>query len=50
MRITYRDKTNKNYWTKRWTDIGADQPMENEKKYPLKFSILTVKDKNKKIL
>ena len=50
MRITYRDKTNKNYWTKRWSDIGADQPMKNEKKYPLKYSILTVKDKNKKIL
>lgn len=50
MRITYREKTNKNYWTKRWTDIDADEPMKNEKKYPLKYSILTVKDKNKKIL
>ena len=35
MRITYREKTNKNYWTKRWTDIDADEPMKNEKKYPL---------------
>ena len=50
MRITYRDKTNKGYWTKRWSDIEADEPMENEGKYPLKYSILTIKEKNKKIL
>jgi len=50
MRITYRDKNNKNYWTKRWIDIEADEPMKNENKYPLKYSKLTVKDKNKIIL
>ena len=44
MRITYRDKTNKGYWTKRWSDIEADEPMENEGKYPLKYSILTIKE------
>jgi len=50
MRITYRDRNNKNYWTKRWIDIEADEPMNNENKYPLKYSKLTVKDKNKIIL
>ena len=50
MRITYRDKNNKTYWTDRWTDIDSDEPMQNHDKYPLKFSLLTVKEKNKLIL
>jgi SAM-dependent methyltransferase len=50
MRITYRNKTNLDYWTKRWGDIEADEPMENKEKYPLKYSILTIKEKKKKIL
>ena len=32
MRITYRNKTNLNYWTKRWSNIEADEPMENKEK------------------
>ena len=50
MRITYRDKNNKSYWTKRWIDIDADEPMKNENKYPLKYSKLIVKNKEKLIL
>ena len=50
MRITYRDKNNHDYWTKRWTDIETDTPMLNDKKYPLKYSKLLIKDKNKLIL
>ena len=50
MRITYRDKNNKSYWTKRWIDIDADEPMKNENKYPLKFSKMIIKSKKKLIL
>jgi len=50
MRITYRDKNNHDYWTKRWTDIEADTAMLNDQKYPLKYSKLLIKDKNKLIL
>ena len=50
MRITYRDQNNKNYWAKRWKDIPADDAMEDINKYPLKYALLTVKDKNQKIL
>ena len=50
MRITYRDKNNKAYWTERWTDIDSDEPMQNHDKYPLKYSQLTIKEKNKLIL
>ncbi len=50
MRITYRDKKNKTYWTDRWTNIDSDEPMQNRDKYPLKFSLLTIKEKNKLIL
>lgn len=50
MRITYRDKNNKAYWAERWTDIDSDEPMQNHDKYPLKYSQLTIKEKNKLIL
>lgn len=50
MRITYRSANNKLYWTKRWSDIPADQPMENLNVYPLKYAEMTVKDKKGKIL
>lgn len=50
MRITYRRLGNKDYWTKRWSNIPADQPMDNADKYPLKYALLTVKEKNGKIL
>ena len=50
MRITYRDIGNKDYWAKRWADIPADQPMDNADKYPLKYALLTVNEKDGKIL
>lgn len=50
MRITYRNASNKDYWTKRWDDIPADAPMENADVYPLKYAQMTVKDKTGKIL
>ncbi|MBU1689235.1 MAG: class I SAM-dependent methyltransferase [Gammaproteobacteria bacterium] len=50
MRITYRNANNKDYWTKRWSDIPADAPMENSGVYPLKYAQMTVQDKAGKIL
>lgn len=50
MRITYREKNNKSYWTERWVGIDVDEPMKNKEKYPLKYSIFSIKDKNKLIL
>ncbi|MBL7068243.1 MAG: class I SAM-dependent methyltransferase [Candidatus Omnitrophica bacterium] len=50
MRITCRHADNKEYWTKRWTDIPADYPMENRDVYPLKYAELTVEERNGKIL
>ena len=41
MRVTYRKANNKDYWTKRWADIPADQPMQNHNAYPLKYAELT---------
>jgi len=50
MRITYRKATNKDYWTKRWSDIPADEPMKNDSVYPLKYAKQTIDSKNGKIL
>lgn len=50
MRITYRARGAKEYWTARWADIPADAPMENLGVYPLKYAQMTVKDKAVKIL
>jgi len=51
VRITYRHKDNKVYWTKRWNDIVADFAMTNSAVYPLKYALETVgQDKTKKIL
>lgn len=50
MRVTYRYANNKDYWTKRWADIPADNPMQNHNAYPLKYAEMTVKDKQGKIL
>ncbi|HUF82637.1 MAG TPA: class I SAM-dependent methyltransferase [Burkholderiales bacterium] len=50
MRVTYRRANNKDYWTKRWADIPADQPMQNRDVYPLKYAELTLEDKHRPIL
>jgi SAM-dependent methyltransferase len=50
MRITYRARGVKEYWTARWDEIPADAPMENPDVYPLKYAQMTVKDKTGKIL
>lgn len=50
MRKTYRRMNNKDYWDKRWDDIPADKPMENNQVYPLKYALKTVKDQDGKIL
>jgi SAM-dependent methyltransferase len=50
MRKTYRRMNNKDYWTSRWDDIPADQPMDNDQVYPLKYAEQTVKDRQGKIL
>ena len=41
---------NKDYWEKRWDDIPADQPMENNQAYPLKYAEQMVNNRNGKIL
>ena len=38
MRITLRNKNNKDYWEKRWDSIETDEAMENPNKYPLKYT------------
>ncbi len=50
MRITYRDKTVKEYWEKRWSDIPIDASMENSNIYPIKYAKLTIKSNKGKIL
>jgi SAM-dependent methyltransferase len=50
MRITYRTRGVKEYWTARWDEIPADAPMENLGVYPLKYAQMTVKDQAGKIL
>jgi SAM-dependent methyltransferase len=50
MRITYRNHNVKEYWTSRWDEIPADQPMENTDVYPLKYAEETIKDRNAKVL
>lgn len=50
MRITYRTRGVKEYWTARWEEIPADAPMENLNVYPLKYVQMTVKSKTGKIL
>jgi SAM-dependent methyltransferase len=50
MRITYRARGVKEYWTARWDEIPADAPMENPDVYPLKYAQMTVKDKTGEIL
>ncbi|BFR50083.1 class I SAM-dependent methyltransferase [Nitratidesulfovibrio sp. HK-II] len=40
MRVTYRSRDNKDYWEKRWSAIPADEPMENEDAYPLRYALM----------
>lgn len=50
MRITYRAKDVKTYWESRWTNIPADEPMENTNVYPLKYAQLTINTNDGAIL
>jgi len=50
MRITYRTRGAKEYWTARWEDIPADMPMKNLDVYPLKYAEMIVKNPAAKIL
>ena len=50
MRITYRNHNVKDYWTSRWDKIPADQPMENNQVYPLKYAEQILQDREGKIL
>ena len=50
MRITYRFKNNKDYWSDRWENISIDSSMENLNVYPLKFSEAVIKNKDGFIL
>lgn len=42
MRITYRKSDSFAYWTQRWADVEADEPMENRASYPLKYALEAV--------
>jgi len=44
MRVTYRSRDVKDYWTARWSDIPADKPMTNLNAYPLKYAEMVVQD------
>jgi ubiquinone/menaquinone biosynthesis C-methylase UbiE len=50
MRVTYRSKNVKEYWAARWEDIPADTPMDNAQVYPLKYSEMTLRGKDGRIL
>lgn len=50
MRITYRSRNAKDYWSSRWAEIPADSAMTNETAYPLKYAQMTVTDKGGRIL
>ncbi|WP_076590899.1 class I SAM-dependent methyltransferase [Herminiimonas arsenitoxidans] len=50
MRVTYRTRGAKEYWTARWEDIPADMPMKNLNAYPLKYAEMIVKNPEAKIL
>jgi hypothetical protein len=42
MRITYRTRGVREYWTARWDEIPADAPMENLGVYFLKYAQMAV--------
>lgn len=50
MRTTFRARGVREYWTKRWSDIPVDQPMQNREAYPLKYAELVVTAKGRPIL
>jgi|TARA_B100000767_G_scaffold205911_1_gene192762 2-polyprenyl-3-methyl-5-hydroxy-6-metoxy-1,4-benzoquinol methylase len=52
MRETFRSLDNFDYWEKRWESIEADDAMINKDKYPLKYTLETIKlnNSNQKIL
>lgn len=50
MRITYRNRKNKDYWNTRWNQIPADEPMSNISAYPLKYSEMIIKNNHENIL
>jgi len=50
MRITYRYKNNRAYWTKRWSDVPVDKPMVNQDVYPRKYAELTIQKNDGPIL
>ena len=50
MRITYRKKNIKDYWTLRWDDMLVDEPMQNLQIYPLKYAEQMIIDRNENIL
>ena len=50
MRITYRNKENKNYWEERWSNIETDTVMQNESIYPLKYALKMISKNDGRIL
>lgn len=50
MRITYRNKVNKDYWEQRWGSIKTDEVMQNENIYPLKYALKMISKNDGRIL
>lgn len=50
MRITYRKRGVKAYWTARWEEIAADVPMKNLNVYPLRYAEMIIENPQGKIL
>ena len=50
MKATYRHKKNKDYWNDRWSNVSADNPMENPDAYPLKYAELAIRNNKGRIL
>ena len=46
MRITYRNKSTKEYWKNRWDKIAVDDEMFSENDYPLKYALKTIVNKD----
>ena len=50
MRKTYRGEDTRSYWQRRWRNIPADAPMENEQAYPLCYALAATQDGSGPIL
>lgn len=50
MRVTFRAKPTRVYWEERWSKLDADEPMENENVYPLKYALEAIQSDEGRVL